>query len=69
MPYLAHLDFTKSVRELVDQCDYMVLNLTDDYKSSGISQYYKSEAALDKLLSNVIKSRNEELGKLAAYEY
>lgn len=47
----------------------MVLNLTDDYKSSGISQYYKSEAALDKLLSNVVKSRNEELGKLAAYEY
>ena len=69
VPYLTHLDFTKSVRELNDIADYVVLNLADDVKSSGVQQYYQNSQSLDKLLKGVQKARVNELGKLAALEY
>ena len=57
------------MKDLTDLCDYMVINLTFDAMSSGVSQYYKNPRALEKLLTQAVKSRNEELGKLAALEY
>ena len=30
IPYLTHTDFTKCVKELVDFCDYVTINLCDD---------------------------------------
>ncbi|CDW86567.1 dihydroorotate dehydrogenase [Stylonychia lemnae] len=69
IPYLTHTDFTKNIRELNDLCDYVVLNLTEDANSNGLSQYYKNEKALEKLISESVKARNSELGKLAALEY
>ena len=50
MPYLTHLDYTKSVRELNDIADYVVLNLADDIGTSGVQQYYVNPQSLDKLL-------------------
>lgn len=50
IPYLTHLDFVKGVKELNELCDYVALDLTHDAKSSGILQFYKNPAALDKLL-------------------
>ena len=54
---------------MTDFCDYAVINLCNDKQSSGIRQYYSNEAALDKLLSAVVETRNKELGKLAAFEF
>lgn len=54
---------------MTDFCDYAVINLTHDKKSSGIKQYYHNEAALDKLLKTAVDARNNELGKLAAFEF
>lgn len=69
VPYLTHSDFVKNIKELTDFCDYAVINLTHDKNSSGIKQYYHNEAALDKLLKSVKDARNNELGKLAAFEF
>ena len=43
VPYLTHQDFIKVVKELTDFCDYAVLNLCNDKKSSGIKQYYYND--------------------------
>ena len=69
VPYLTHLDFTKSVRELNDIADYVVVNLADDIPSSGVLQYYQNTNSLNKLLATIQKARVNELGKLAALEY
>jgi len=50
-------------------CDYSVINLCNDKKSSGIKQFYFNEAALDKLLKSAVDARNQELGRLAAFEF
>lgn len=50
-------------------CDFVSVNLINDCNTSGIKQYFHNEKSLDKLLSSVVKARNLELGKLAAYEY
>ncbi len=50
-------------------CDYTVINLCNDKKSSGIKQFYYNDVALDKLLKNADEARNLELGKLAAFEF
>ena len=47
----------------------MTINLVYNAESSGIKQYYYSSNAFDKLLSQVTSARNEELGRLAAFEY
>ena len=69
MPYLTHTDFERNIKELTDLCDYLVINLCEDNSTSGISQYYKNEKALDKLLKQITLTRNLELGKTAAYQY
>eukprot|EP00347_Sterkiella_histriomuscorum_P008738 403343941 len=69
IPYLTHNDYSNQVRDLIDLCDYLVVNISEDRQQAGIVQYYKNEKSLDKLLNEVIKSRNTELGKIAAYEY
>ena len=69
IPYLTHQDFLKNIKDVTDFCDYAVINLCNDKQSSGIRQYYSNEAALDKLLSAVVETRNKELGKLAAFEF
>ena len=66
---MTHTDFLRCVKDLTDFCDYAVINLCYDKNSSGIKQYYHNEKALDKLLKSVVDARNQELGKLAAYEY
>lgn len=69
VPYLAHLDFVKGIREFTELCDYVSLDLTNQSSSSGIQQFYKNPNALEKLLLTANKSRMEELGKAAALEY
>ena len=69
IPYLTHMDFFKCIRELTDVADYTVLNLAQDTHASGIIQYYKSMASLEKLLKGAHAARANELGKLAAHEY
>ena len=69
VPYLTHQDFSKSIKELTDFCDYAVINICHDKTSSGIKQYYYNDQALDKLLKNAAQTRNRELGRLAAYEF
>ena len=66
MPYLTHLDYARSIRELTEFVDYAVLNLAEDVNTSGIVQYYKKGASLDKLLKQAHQSRVNELGKVAA---
>jgi len=69
IPYLTHQDFLKNIKDVTDFCDYAVINLCYDKQSSGIKQYYHNDAALDKLLKQVVETRNQELGKLAAFEF
>jgi dihydroorotate dehydrogenase len=69
VPYLAHLDFVKGIRELTELCDYVSLDLSSEASSAGIMQFYKNPNALEKLLKAANKSRMEELGKAAALEY
>lgn len=59
----------KNIKDITDFSDYAVINLCYDKKSSGIKQYYHNDSALDKLLKSVVETRNQELGKLAAYEF
>ena len=70
VPYLTHQDFLKQIKELTDMCDYVVINLSvDGAKTSGLEQYYRNPGALEKLIKLSAKTRDAELGKLAAYEY
>jgi hypothetical protein len=69
VPYLTHQDFTRCISGLTDFCDYAVINLCRDKSSSGLKQYYYNEQALDKLLKAVVTARNQELGRIAAFEY
>jgi hypothetical protein len=46
IPYLAHLDFVKGIKELNELCDYVSIDLTHDLQSAGIVQYYKNPKAL-----------------------
>lgn len=61
------------MKELTDLCDYVVVSLssggTGGAKSNGLQQYYTNQNALDKLLKTITKSRTNELGKIAAFEY
>jgi hypothetical protein len=36
VPYLAHLDFLKGIKEFNELCDYVVLDLATEANSSGI---------------------------------
>ena len=36
VPYLTHLDYARSIRELTEFVDYAVLNLAEDVTTSGI---------------------------------
>ena len=36
VPYLTHLDFGRSIKELTEFCDFVVLNLSEDLETSGI---------------------------------
>ena len=38
-------------------------------KSNGLNQYYTNPAALQKLLNSITLARNNEIGRVAAYEY
>ena len=70
VPYLTHQDIVKQIQELTDMCDYLVINLSSDgARPAGIQQYYRNLPALDKLLKLSAKARDQELGKLAAYEF
>lgn len=69
VPYLAHLDFIKGIRELTELCDYVCLDLGSEATLAGIQQFYKNPNALEKLLKTANKSRMEELGKAAALEF
>ena len=70
VPYLTHLDYARSVREVTEFVDYTVLNLAEETNTSGILQYYKKGTnAMDKLLKSVHKARVNELGKVAASQY
>ena len=69
VPYLTHMDFVKGVRELNELCDYLAIDLTHDIQASGIIQYYKNPAALEKMLKAVNTQRMLEIGKAAALEY
>ena len=67
VPYLTHLDYARSIRELTEFVDYTVLNLADEMHTSGILQYYKKGTnSLDKLLKSAHQARVNELGKVAA---
>ena len=56
VPYLAHLDFTKQIREFSDMLDYVVLNLApiEGCDSAGIKQFYFNDIALEKLLKTSV---------------
>jgi len=69
VPYIAHQDFTRGVRELTELVDYVTLNLSIDTETSGIAQFYNSQKALSKLLKNAHQARVNELGKAAAFEF
>ena len=70
VPYLTHLDFARSIRELTEFTDFTVLNLAEHVETSGILQYYKKAgSSLDKLLSSAHRARVNELGKAAALQY
>lgn len=69
VPYLTHLDYARAIREVTEFVDYVVLNLAEDVTSSGIIQYYKKGASLDKLLKHSHATRVNELGKVAAHQY
>lgn len=30
VPYMAHMDYTKQIKELTDMCDYVVIDLAGD---------------------------------------
>lgn len=59
----------KNIKDVTDFCDYAVINLCYDKNSSGIKQFYHNDASLDKLLKLAVETRNQELGKLAAFEF
>lgn len=46
-----------------------MINLCNDKSSSGLKQYYFNEKALDKLLHSAVTARNQELGRIAAFEF
>ena len=70
VPYLTHQDFCKQLKQAVDMCDFVTVNLSShDPLPAGLEQYYRNPAAIDKLLKEITKVRLEELGKVAAVEY
>lgn len=51
-------------------CDYVVINIASEgAQTSGIQQYYRNLPALEKLLRLSSQARDQELGKLAAFEF
>jgi hypothetical protein len=67
---LTHQDFVKQLKNYVDMCDFLTINLTSSEElPAGLSQYYRNLAATEKLFAEVTKARKEELGKVAAFEY
>jgi hypothetical protein len=59
----------KNIKEVNDFCDYVVINMGEDKRKSGIRQYYEREEAMGKMFEKVVETRNQEIGRLAAYEY
>ena len=51
VPYLTHAEFVKQIKELIDMCDFVSIDLTTNgAKQSGLEQYYRNKAALEKLI-------------------
>ena len=70
VPYLTHMEFVKQIKELTDMCDYVVMNLaSESVQSAGLQQYYRNLSALDKLLKLSSQARDQELGRIAAFEF
>lgn len=67
VPYLTHFDYEKSLAMLVEFADFIVINISRA-ETPGLNMY-RNEESLRKFLGKLVKTKNSELGKIAALEY